>query len=235
VTVLGIETATSVCAVALVEGASVRIEEGVEERHVHAEKLLFLVDRVLKTSRQLLGNLDGIAVSIGPGSFTGLRVGLSVGKGLSFAADVPLVGVPTLESLAQRIVDASLPDRPEHVLAAIDARRDEVYCQLFQIGDVHYHPVWHPRDCSVAAVIEELGDRDVLLVGDGSPKLLRFLEGREGEPACRMTAAAPEVARCSAGTVALMGQRLLEEGKKDDLSRLEPRYIKDFFLASRSP
>ncbi|MCK5573243.1 MAG: tRNA (adenosine(37)-N6)-threonylcarbamoyltransferase complex dimerization subunit type 1 TsaB [Bacteroidetes bacterium] len=233
-TVLGIETATSVCAVALVEGGSVTIEEGIDERHVHAEKLLVFVDRVLKASRRPLEDLDGIAVSIGPGSFTGLRIGLSVGKGLSFAADVPLVGVPTLESLVQRIVDASLPERPDHVLAAIDARRDEVYCQLFQIGDAHHRPVWHPRDLSVAAVIEELGDRDVLLTGDGSPKLLRFLERGKGEVGCRMTAAAPDVARCSAGTVALMGQRLLEEGKKDDLSRLEPRYVKDFFLASRS-
>ncbi|MGB2957647.1 MAG: tRNA (adenosine(37)-N6)-threonylcarbamoyltransferase complex dimerization subunit type 1 TsaB [Bacteroidota bacterium] len=230
--VLGIETATSVCAAAIAAEETVVAEEGIDQERVHAEKLLVLVDRVLKSAGKQLKDLRGIAISIGPGSFTGLRIGLSVAKGLSFAAGIPLVAVPTLESLARRVIDAAPASQPGRILATIDARRDEVYCQLFRTGSGGCDPVWRARDLSVAELAEELGELDLVLTGDGSAKVLRFLSGMDRPPP--VTAAEPGIARCSAATVALMGSRLLVEGKRDDPSSLEPAYVKEFFFASRS-
>ena len=98
--VLGIETATAVCAVALVDDDVVRAERRYEIPQAHSEKLMECVDDCLKSAGLALSSIDGIAISIGPGSFTGLRIGLSVAKGLAFATDKPVVGVPTLEALA---------------------------------------------------------------------------------------------------------------------------------------
>ncbi len=230
--VLGIETATSLCAAALVAGETVAVEERIDQERVHAEQLLLLVDRVLRSSGKRLEDLDGIAVSIGPGSFTGLRIGLSIAKGLSFASGVPLVAVPTLASLARRVVDAVLPSQVRHILATINARRDEVYCQLFRARSGGCDPVWGPRDLSVAEVAGELGEPDLILTGDGSAKVVRFLSEMDRPPPFMV--AEPDIARCSAATVALMGSRMLAEGKRDDPSRLEPAYVKEFFFAPRS-
>jgi tRNA threonylcarbamoyladenosine biosynthesis protein TsaB len=230
--VLGIETATSVCAVALAAGESAAVEEFIDQERVHAEKLLVLVDRVLERADVRLEDLEGVAVSIGPGSFTGLRIGLSVAKGLSFGAELPIVAVPTLESLARRVIDAAPGRLPGSILATVNARRDEVYCQLFRTGDGGFISVWGPRDLSVARLAEQLGEPDLVLTGDGSPKVVRFLSEMDRPPPVRV--AEPVIARCSAATVALMGVRLLGEGRRDDPSSLEPAYVKEFDVASRS-
>ena len=100
-TLLGIETATAVCGVALVRDGEVLAEKAVEERYAHAEKLFGFLDDVLESSGVPLRELHGIAVSIGPGSFTGLRIGLSVAKGLHVATGIPVIPVPTMEALAR--------------------------------------------------------------------------------------------------------------------------------------
>jgi tRNA threonylcarbamoyladenosine biosynthesis protein TsaB len=230
--VLGIETATSVCAVALAVGETAAVEELIDQERVHAEKLLGLVDQVLQSSEVRLEDLHGIAISIGPGSFTGLRIGLSVAKGLSLGAGLPLVAVPTLSSLARRVIDAAPTSRPGAVLATINARRDEVYCQLFRTRSGGCDPVWGPKDLPVAELAEELGEPDLVLTGDGSAKVVRFLSEMNPPPPVRV--AEPGIARCSAATVALMGVRLLAEGKRDDPSSLEPIYVKEFSAVSRS-
>ncbi|MDH3253127.1 MAG: tRNA (adenosine(37)-N6)-threonylcarbamoyltransferase complex dimerization subunit type 1 TsaB, partial [Ignavibacteria bacterium] len=145
-TVLGVETATAVCAAALVVDGQAIAEEMVNQRFVHAEKLMSLIQDVLTRSDRGSGDLDGIAVSIGPGSFTGLRIGLAAGKGLSYSLDKPLIAVPTLEALALRTaLGGNVPDGT-FILPVIDARRNEVYTQLFRFGSETLVAVWEPRD-----------------------------------------------------------------------------------------
>ena len=231
-TVLGIETATVVCAAAVAADGNIVAEQALEQHAVHAEKLLTLVDRVLRTSRVTAAQLDAVAVSIGPGSFTGLRIGLSVAKGLVYATGRPLVAVPTLEALACRI--GGWPGYPRGVplLAVLDARRNEVYCQLFRTGGDRPFPVWEAKDCTFQELDGMLPAGRLLLTGDARRKVAEFLRtvpGRADDIAMLPDASA----RCAAGPVALLGEGLLRSGVVEDPAVLEPRYIKEFFLQSR--
>ncbi len=94
--ILQIETATTVCSVALSENGSVLAYKELEQRNVHAEIITLFIDEVLKTADKKYRDLDAVAVSCGPGSYTGLRIGISAAKGLCFALDIPLIAVETL-------------------------------------------------------------------------------------------------------------------------------------------
>jgi len=225
-TVLGIETATSVCGAAIWESGSLAALEEVNEERVHAERLLPLIDAALRTSGRTVASLTAIAVSIGPGSFTGLRIGLSIAKGLVLATGIPLVAVPTLEALASRSVKARKTEGL--VLAAIDARRDEVYCQLFEAVGEEVTPLGEPRDLAVDRLVDELGSERVLITGDGRAKVMAGAAGGS----VRLEEADAATALCSAADVARLGEHLARAGKTEDPAQLEPRYIKEFFLNS---
>ena len=225
-TVLGIETATSVCAAAVVSGGRVLHEISIDEKYVHAEKLLTMVDEVLGSVPCPLAALDGIAVSIGPGSFTGLRIGLSVAKGLVYASDKPLVSVPTLESLAHRILPFVQADGARPVLAMLNARRDEVYCQMFRTAEGSLEPEWEERDMTLVSLLDALGVHEVTVTGDAAMKL-RELAQREGRTGVNLAPA--HLRTCSAGSIAVLGEKRLTGGKVVDPGLLEPRYIKEFF------
>ncbi len=225
-TVLGIETATSVCGAAVMEDGVLLALEEINEGRVHAERLLPFIDSALRASGRTTASLHAIAVSIGPGSFTGLRIGLSIAKGLVLATGVPLVAVPTLEALASRTARARKTDGL--VLAAIDARRDEVYCQLFEASGEELRPLWEPRDLAVDRLVEELGGRRVLVTGDGRAKVMARAAG--GPVRCDEADAG--AALCSAAEVARLGEERARAGKTEDPALLEPRYIKEFFLNS---
>ena len=230
-TVLGIETATSVCAAALVADGAVIAEELRDERYIHAEKLLPMIDAVLRAGTSEVEGLGGIAVSIGPGSFTGLRIGLSVAKGLAYAHGTPLVAVPTLQALAERTLREWKAE--EHVLAAVDARRDEVYCQLFrQVGGTLL-PVWEERSQSVHDCVEDIGERIVSVTGDGGGKLAAYLQASGSRGTATFRFVDEPVSRCSAAVVAMLGERLLRGGRTENPATLEPRYVKDFFFQAR--
>ncbi len=231
-TVLGVETATAVCAAAVAVDGAVVAERSLEQHAVHAEKLLTLVDGVLRDAGISATNADGIAVSIGPGSFTGLRIGLSVAKGLAYATGRPLLAVPTLEALAWRAAEAGMAPGFETILAVLDARRDEVYCQLFGTGEGRPSPIGDARACTLPELAGDLRDRQVVLTGDAREKVFAFLRAVP-EFAGRVRLTPHEFARCSAGTVARLGSVLLEEGSAEEPGALEPRYIKEFFLRAR--
>jgi tRNA threonylcarbamoyladenosine biosynthesis protein TsaB len=229
--VLGIETATMVCAAAVSSGARVIAEAWVEERNVHAERLLSLIDDVLRKTRISPEQLDAIAVSIGPGSFTGLRIGLSVAKGLAYATGRPLVAVPTLEALARKAAEPGVAH--PLILPLLDARRDEVYGQFFVASDRGVTGLGEPHDRSLKEVAEEIRGRHVLVTGEASGTFRAFVES--GYPELRKVVQFSEesVARCSGGTVAVMGEEMLARGMTEDASVLEPRYIKEFFFKTR--
>ena len=224
--VLGIETATTVCAAALVRGGTVVTESLLDAGRVHAERLMGQIAAVLGPGG--VKSLGGVAVSIGPGSFTGLRIGVSVAKGIAFAGDIPLVGVPTLEALALHAAETDQTPAGTRLLAALDARRDEVYCQLFEVTENGPVPLWDARDMTLGALMEELHGSLARVTGEGAAKVLAW-------PGAQATLSIlPGGAlRCSAGSVARIGEKLLLAGRGDDPSALEPRYIKDFFLKTR--
>lgn len=229
--VLGIETATMVCAAAIASGGKILAEAAVEERNIHAERLMSLIDEVLRQTGVSPQQLDAIAVSIGPGSFTGLRIGLSVAKGLAYATGKPLVAVPTLETLARRAVGLGVAH--PLILPLLDARRDEVYCQFFTARDGNVRALDEPHDRTLEQVGVEIGERDVLVTGDASDKFRAFIES--GRPELRRVVrfVGRPNSQCSGSTVAVMGEELSARGITDDPSLLEPRYIKEFFFKTR--
>ncbi|MBX2991854.1 MAG: tRNA (adenosine(37)-N6)-threonylcarbamoyltransferase complex dimerization subunit type 1 TsaB [Bacteroidetes bacterium] len=220
--ILGIETATTVCGAALSVNGTVSGEAEIHEKNAHAERIMDLIDAVVKQSGMHLSGLDAIAVSIGPGSFTGLRIGLSIAKGLCFSLDKPLVAVSTLHALAYRAVAVN-SGRTPYILAAIDARRDEVYCQLFRVNGTTVHPEWKERDSTLDALFKGVMNESVTLTGDAAVK---FAAHPDGAAVMHVSA---EDAHCSAATIALLGEQLAREGTFADIKTLEPKYVKEFY------
>ena len=129
---LHIETATKVCSVALsVNGRLVALKESTSDAYIHGESLTLFVEEVFRTANLKIENLAAVSISSGPGSYTGLRIGVSTAKGLCFALQIPLIQIPTLASLMQ-LCRNEVPG--QNLLAALDARRMEVY-SLMQAPD----------------------------------------------------------------------------------------------------
>lgn len=223
--VLGIETATAVCSAAFVVDGSVSAEETIEEKNVHAEMLMRLIDSVLRRSAVSPQLIDAIAVSIGPGSFTGLRIGLSVAKGLCFALEKPLVAVPTLDALARRAAEADLVKTP-YLLAALDARRNEVYCALFRVNGRAIVRDGHVRGMTLDELSAFVAGRAVTFTGNAGPKLLqRFGDAARFVP--------EEYTTCRSLTVAVLGEEMASRGEFADVRTLEPAYVKEFYTTSK--
>ena len=129
---LHIETATKVCSVALsVNGRLVALKESTSDAYIHGESLTLFIEEVFRTANLKIENLAAVSISSGPGSYTGLRIGVSTAKGLCFALQIPLIQIPTLASLMQ-LCRNEVPR--QNLLAALDARRMEVY-SLIQAPD----------------------------------------------------------------------------------------------------
>jgi tRNA threonylcarbamoyladenosine biosynthesis protein TsaB len=217
VIVLGIETSSVHGGVALVGTEGLIAEQVLNLEVTYSERLLPAIDRVLADVGLTAAELGGLAVAIGPGSFTGLRIGLSTAKGLAAASGVPLVGVPTLPALAW-----SLPFCRYPICPILDARKGEVYCALFR---------W--EQASLVQVLEDVAVRPRLLaesiteptvfVGDGvaayGDVLTQVLGSRAIFPPPPLRGARP------AATAALGRERLMR-GERDDPSGLVPRYLR---------
>ncbi len=169
-TILGIETATAVCGAAIARDGRIVAETHLLAPKSHSERLLLLVDEVLRSAHVEVSSLDAIACSIGPGSFTGLRIGLSVAKGLAFGTRAAIVPVPTLEALAERAVADGRVAPGAMVLAAIDARRDEVYAALYRRDGDALTEIRPSAAHAVQALVATL-EPGIVLVGDGSAKV----------------------------------------------------------------
>jgi len=215
--VLGIETATELASVALVEDGEVLAEVLLPLQRKLTEELVPVIDWTLKRAGVKLGELDGVAVSIGPGSFTGLRVGASTAKGLCFACELPLVAVPTLKAMASRLALSQLPICP-----LLDARRNQIYSALYKFEGGSLKELSPPRATSLEELLSSL-DLPVVFTGDAVGKFRRKIEEELKDGAIF---APPELSRPAASSVAVLGSVALAEGEISDLSSLEPIYIR---------
>jgi len=162
--ILAIDTALDACSAAVLDtaaGTTIAIESQAMQRG-HAEALMPLIARVMKDSGIAFTALDRIAVTTGPGSFTGLRVGLSAARGIALAAEKPIVGLTTLAAYAAPVV----ADNGEHpILSAIDARHDHVY---FQVVGGDGSPLIKPKVAPIAEALEAAGLGALHLVGNAA-------------------------------------------------------------------
>lgn len=212
-----IETSTTVCSVAFSDSGNVVALREVNNGYAHAENLTLFCDAVLKEAGVTFQQLDGIAVSQGPGSYTGLRIGLSAGKGFAFALNIPLITIGTLEAMAWGMrgeADGAL------LCPMTDARRMEVYCAQF-------NPDLTAVRAPEAVVVEQdtfaalLKEQPVLFSGDGMPKCRALLEHF---PNARFT----DKGMPTAAHLAQPAEQYFREARFADLAYCEPFYLKEF-------
>lgn len=220
---LALETATSTCGVAVVKNDAVAAQAHLHRPRVHAERLTPLIEDLLCHAAVPSDALDAIAVSMGPGSYTGLRIGVSTAKGWVLATDATLVGVPTLEALAARLRPVATPD--DVVCALLDARREEVYAGAYRVtmdGFTEHAPTKVVPSGNLPAWIGDIGGR-LWVIGGGAPKAREPLMEVEAS----QTLFPSDELSPSAAWVARRGKHRLATEGPDDPETFEPLYVKD--------
>ncbi|MFH1008077.1 MAG: tRNA (adenosine(37)-N6)-threonylcarbamoyltransferase complex dimerization subunit type 1 TsaB [Candidatus Latescibacterota bacterium] len=215
--VLGIETATWLGSVALVTESVVIAEYSLNIRRTHSERLMGMIARLLSDADVALEDLDGIAVSIGPGSFTGLRIGLSTAKGLCFANDLPLLAVPTLEAMASRLCFARL-----EVCPLLDARGQEVYTARYDVSDGGMCATLAPCAIPIDNLLEHIS-RPTIFSGDGTTIFRAYILDKLGD---RAFFAPSDMAHPNAAAVARLGLSSIGQGGCAPIVELEPIYLR---------
>ena len=213
--ILNIETSTTNCSVSLShKGETLVLKEDYGNGYSHAEKLHVYVDEVLKEAKISTLQLDAIAVSKGPGSYTGLRIGVSAAKGLAFALNIPLISVSTLEALAHQVkADSGL------IIPMLDARRLEVYSAIF---DTQFNSI----RAIEAQVLNEtsfqsyLSENKVYFIGDGVAKTKALLDNNN--------AVFIENKLPSADQMSALSFNKYKKSDTEDVAYFEPYYLKDF-------
>jgi tRNA threonylcarbamoyladenosine biosynthesis protein TsaB len=217
VRILGLDTATWKASVGLRIDGQLSSEKSRTADGSHAVSLLSLIEEVLRDGGCAVRDLDAVAVSGGPGSFTGLRIGLSIAKGLAYATGACLIAVPTLEALARTV--AHLDGR---ICAVLDARKGELYAACFQSSNGVLRRLTDDLLLTPAALVNILPTPCVML-GDAVAPYGTFLRRHLG---AAVTLLPSDTHGPSGGVVAAMADERLQAGGPDDLSRLEPRYIR---------
>ncbi len=220
---LALETATTTCGVAVVRDDDVVAQAHLRRPRVHSERLTPLVEDTLRHADVRAAALDAVAVSMGPGSYTGLRIGVSTAKGWALANDAALVGVPTLDAYAAQMRPVAAPG--DVVCALLDARRDEVYAGALRTTAEGMETHAPTKALPVSALPDWLGavDGRLWLVGDGATKAQEALAAVD---APQTVVPATDVSP-SAVWVARRGQTRLAQDGPDDIASFEPFYVKD--------
>ena len=213
--ILCIETATTNCSVAIaVDGKIIALQEDNNHQYSHAEKLHSFIDQVLAKSGILKSSLQAIAVSKGPGSYTGLRIGVSAAKGLCFAIDVPLISIPTLEALAhQAVIENGL------IIPMLDARRLEVYAAVFSSENDQIRET-KAEVLDKNSYYDYLKINNVCFIGDGVEKLKALCKHKN---AIFMEGKLP-----SAKQMGVLAEIKYRKNDFEDVAYFEPYYLKDF-------
>ena len=221
---LHIETATEVCSVALSLGMNILGVEESADGNSHSKHLLPFIERLMKETGKCLEELDGIVVSIGPGSYTGLRIGTSTAKGIAYSLGKPVMTVGTLESIAYgaaaQWVSDGLP-APQYI-SMIDARRMEVFA-------AHYDEQLREAEVPAAVIVDEnafrkiLDEHRVIFCGNGMPKCKELLSQHPNALFIDN--------RLSAQSLLLPALRKWEAEDFADTAYFEPFYLKEYVAA----
>lgn len=217
--ILLIETSTALCSVSLaVDGRIVGSRESSEAR-AHASLTAVFVKELLDENGLLVKDCDAVCVSAGPGSYTGLRVGVSTAKGLCFSAGIPLISVGTMEVLVAQARDRGLiPEGCRYIVPMVDARRMEVYSAVYTASGECVKDV-APTIVDAGSFSGELSEGPVLFIGDGAAKCTEVLFS----PNARFVQTCPH-----ASAMLRPALREFEAGNFKDTAYFEPFYLKQF-------
>lgn len=162
--ILSIDTSSKICSVSILEDYNVILEKHTDDEKTHSQNLMPLVDEIFKETSLTLDSIDLLACSQGPGSFTGIRIGIATIKAFADAKNIPVVGVTSLECLAYNIPDSGL------IVSLIDAKNDNVYYSLFSNNGDVYSQIGEYKSDSIQNILNDLSiyDDKLIFVGDGS-------------------------------------------------------------------
>mgnify|MGYP006300565465 CR=1 FL=1 len=220
--ILAIDTSTDNLGLALMESGQLRGEYNLSLKRQHSEKLLPLMEEMFDIIGVQAKDLDGVAVSIGPGSFTGLRIGITTAKMLGKIFSIPVKGISTLEIMAASI-------EAEYILALLDARRDRVYYSFYQqprLKEFDFNKEIYPAASinidELPELLSEYRQKEITLVEEKKEEVKRVLKKSK----FLIKSAAAEANTPRAAVLARLGENYLKSGQEDDIYQLKPAYLK---------
>ena len=217
-TIIYIETSTALCSTALSRGGEIIAARSNDERK-HASLTAPFIKEMLDEHGLGVSDCDAVCVSMGPGSYTGLRVGVSTAKGLCFGAGIPMIGVGSLDTLVWQAIDRNLlPDGCRHIVPMIDARRMEVYCAVFDVTGKQVRET-APEIVTEESFADILAEGPVLFIGDGARKCSEVIKSADAT----FIDACPEAA-------SMLRPAEMKYAESDflDTAYSEPIYLKQF-------
>lgn len=220
--ILQIETATQVCSAALsLNGETIALKE-LQANNIHAGSLTLFIQEVMSSKSYSYSDLDAIAISKGPGSYTGLRIGVSTAKGLCFALDKPLIAIGTLGMMAKGFLKAN-PNYKGLICPMIDARRMEVFTAVFDSSLATIEPV-SAKIIDEQSFQDQLNKSQITFIGDGAEK-------------CKAAINHPNAFFSSenfnsAGNMSELSLEAFSNRTFEDVAYFEPFYLKDFVLTT---
>jgi len=218
--ILNLETATTNCSVSIAkEGTLVFLKEYNSTNFSHAEQLHNFIKEAIEEASLIISDIDAIAVSKGPGSYTGLRIGVSAAKGLCFSLDKPLISIPTLESMAHQ-----LQIKEGYIIPVLDARRMEVYSKVF---NANYKVVRNTEAeiIDTSSFISFASENKVHLIGSGAEKCKEILENKNFNFDNTIVPSAKEMCQLSYAKY--------QAKDFEDVAYFEPFYLKDFLVQTK--
>ncbi len=218
--ILALDSSGIVASVAVVEDDNLLGEYTVNYKKTHSQTLLPMLDEVAKMIELDLNTLDAIAVSAGPGSFTGLRIGAATAKGLGLALDKPLIAIPTVEGLAYNLYDTK-----GVICPLMDARRSQVYTGIYRFENHKLQALCDQCAVAIEEILEkvnELGE-EVIFLGDGVPVFTELIAEKMKVP---YTFAPAHLNKQRASAVAALGLQYYKDGKIQTATEHKPDYLR---------
>lgn len=216
---LCIETATTNCSVTIaIDGGIVLLKEDYNNSYSHAEKLHLFIREAVAEAKLELKDLDAVVISKGPGSYTGLRIGVSAAKGLCYSLDIPLISVETLEALAQQVHEETL------IIPMLDARRMEVFSAIYSADKTALRAT-QAQILDGSSFEAELTSGIVTFIGNGVNKFQEICNHLNA----RFVDALP-----SAKDMITIAEAKFENSQFEDVAYFEPYYLKDFVAGKKA-
>jgi len=218
--ILGIDTSAKFCNLGLIEDEDILIEYTINGlRKKHSSILVPAIKNLLKTIDLKIEEINGIAVSMGPGSFTGLRIGLCVAKGLCYARSLPLLGIPTLDAMA-----FPFKEIPYLICPVLESKKDEIYDVVFR-GGVSLHRVMDYKCEDIQSLLARLSPlkEKIIFSGDGIKKYRDIIKNKIGKNALFIDS---QLNFPVAASIAFLGLNKLKKGEEDNVSTLSPFYLR---------
>ncbi len=218
--ILAIETSSLVASAAIVSDDIMIAEYTMNYKKTHSQTLLPMIDEICRLTEYDINNIDYIAVSAGPGSFTGLRIGSATAKGLGLALDKPLVHVPTVEAMAYNIYDTE-----SLICPIMDARRNQVYTGIYRNKRGQVTAVKNQCAVSIDELIDTLNkmEENVIFLGDGVPVFADIIDEKLKSI---HTYAPPHINRQRAGAVAQAAKTYIAMGQTETAAEHKPDYLR---------